>query len=248
MQVLRLAARPGAAATITDDDEGPFFDLDFSSSSVRASSTSSASASSDDAALTDLDLAISLHRSRSASPSYYDARRLSQLHLFPSHAPPLLLKPGPGVGLQAHSSAGAAASSTTNAALYGRRRSSSAGSGARLSLRQFMECPTTPGGDGEAEREPPPPPPPRAAVRRYLAEISVRLRRSVRPRRLRKSRSAAAPPTRRDDSLAEKQDGIASAIAHCKESLHRGLALAPSVSPQRGRAGTSRGPLVFSSF
>lgn len=228
MQVLRLAARPGAAATITDDDEGPFFDLDFSSSSVRASSTSSASASSDDAALTltDLDLAISLHRSRSASPSYYDAGRLSQLHLFPSHAPPLLLKPGPDVGLQAHSSAGAAASSTTNAALYGRRRCSSAGSGARLSLRQFMECPTTPGGDGEAEREPPPP---RAAVRRYLAEISVRLRRSVRPRRLRKSRSAAAPAPRRDDSLAEKQDGIASAIAHCKESLHQGLA--PSVSP-----------------
>lgn len=247
MQVLRLAARPGAAATITDDDEGPFFDLDFSSSSVRASSTSSASASSDDAALTltDLDLAISLHRSRSASPSYYDARRLSQLHLFPSHAPPLLLKPGSDVGLQAHSSAGAAASSTTNAALYGRRRCSSAGSGARLSLRQFMECPTTPGGDGEAEREPPPP---RAAVRRYLAEISVRLRRSVRPRRLRKSRSAAAPATHRDDSLAEKQDGIASAIAHCKESLHRGLALAPSVSPQSGRAATSRGPLVLSSF
>jgi hypothetical protein len=245
MQVLRLlAARPGAAATITDDDEGPFFDLDFSSSSVRASSTSSTSASSDDAALTDLDLAISLHRSRSASPSYYDARRLSQLHLFPSHAPPLLLKPGSDVGLQAHSSAGAAASSTTNAALYGRRRSSSAGSGARLSLRQFMECPTTPGGDGEAEREPPPP---RAAVRRYLAEISVRLRRSVRPRRLRKSRSAAAPATHRDDSLAEKQDGIASAIAHCKESLHRGLALAPSVSPQSGRAATSRGPLVLSS-
>jgi hypothetical protein len=245
MQVLRLlAARPGAAATITDDDEGPFFDLDFSSSSVRASSTSSTSASSDDAALTDLDLAISLHRSRSASPSYYDARRLSQLHLFPSHAPPLLLKPGPDVGLQAHSSAGAAASSTTNAALYGRRRCSSAGSGARLSLRQFMECPTTPGGDGEAEREPPPP---RAAVRRYLAEISVRLRRSVRPRRLRKSRSAAAPATHRDDSLAEKQDGIASAIAHCKESLHRGLALAPSVSPQSGRAATSRGPLVLSS-
>jgi hypothetical protein len=244
MQVLRLAARPGAAATITDDDAGPFFDLDFSSSSVRASSTSSTSASSDDAALTDLDLAISLHRSRSASPSYYDARRLSQLHLFPSHAPPLLLKPGSDVGLQAHSSAGAAASSTTNAALYGRRRCSSAGSGARLSLRQFMECPTTPGGDGEAEREPPPP---RAAVRRYLAEISVRLRRSVRPRRLRKSRSAAAPATHRDDSLAEKQDGIASAIAHCKESLHRGLALAPSVSPQSGRAATSRGPLVLSS-
>uniref|UniRef100_A0A0A9E8W6 Uncharacterized protein n=1 Tax=Arundo donax TaxID=35708 RepID=A0A0A9E8W6_ARUDO len=67
--------------------------------------------------------------------------------------------------------------------------------------------------------------------RRYLTKISRRFR-SVRPRaagearglrRLRKSRSASGslPPSRRDDSLIEKQDGIASAIAHCKESLHR---------------------------
>ena len=46
---------------------------------------------------------------------------------------------------------------------------------------------------------------------------------------VRKSRSASAAvtlaspvPSRRDDSLVEKQDGVASAIAHTKESLHRG--------------------------
>ncbi|CAL4975205.1 unnamed protein product [Urochloa decumbens] len=75
--------------------------------------------------------------------------------------------------------------------------------------------------------------------RRYLSKISSRLRRVAAQQppaaaadlRLRKSRSgsfaaqassvAQSPPARRDDSLAEKQDGIASAIAHCKESLHR---------------------------
>jgi hypothetical protein len=72
-------------------------------------------------------------------------------------------------------------------------------------------------------------------IRRYLGKISRRLRR-VAPAadiRLRKSRSASAaqtaapaqfssPPSRRDDTLLEQQDGIASAIAHCKESIHRG--------------------------
>ena len=33
---------------------------------------------------------------------------------------------------------------------------------------------------------------------------------------------AAPVPSRRDDSLVEKQDGVASAIAHSKELLHRG--------------------------
>ncbi|XP_064998541.1 probable membrane-associated kinase regulator 2 isoform X1 [Musa acuminata AAA Group] len=52
-------------------------------------------------------------------------------------------------------------------------------------------------------------------------------------RRLRKSRSASAavasvrsPPLatgRRDDSLLEQQDGIQSAIAHCKRSFNRGM-------------------------
>nr|CAB3473634.1 unnamed protein product [Digitaria exilis] len=79
--------------------------------------------------------------------------------------------------------------------------------------------------------------------RRYLSKISSRLRRvAVAPAmaadlgRLQKSRSASSAAqvpsaaaaqaqspqaARHDDSLVEKQDGIASAIAHCKESLHR---------------------------
>jgi hypothetical protein len=250
MQVLRLLApRRGAATTITApvapepadssdavdaeeyDDEGSFFELDLS---VRASSSSAGSASSgssddsDDASLMDLDFVISLHRSRSASPSFH----------FP--APPLpLLKPGSG-GLRTLSFAGSTAS-TRNAALYGGRRSSFARSsaGSARSLRLFMESPASP---ADADEDPEPQPrraPSRDVIRRYLTKISTRLRRSVRPRRggegrLRKSRSAsaavtttttttapAAAPPRRDDSLAEKQDGIASAIAHCKESLHR---------------------------
>ncbi|OEL17292.1 hypothetical protein BAE44_0021689 [Dichanthelium oligosanthes] len=82
-------------------------------------------------------------------------------------------------------------------------------------------------------------PPSGDVIRRYLSKISSRLRRvsvAVAPAaaadlRLQKSRSASAAqvsaaaqspaPARRDDSLVEKQDGIASAIAHCKESLHR---------------------------
>ncbi|KAF8696954.1 hypothetical protein HU200_036599 [Digitaria exilis] len=76
--------------------------------------------------------------------------------------------------------------------------------------------------------------------RQYLSKISSRLRRvavAADLGRLQKSRSApsaAQVPSaaaaqaqspqaaRHDDSLVEKQDGIASAIAHCKESLHRG--------------------------
>ncbi|RLM93405.1 uncharacterized protein C2845_PM08G19400 [Panicum miliaceum] len=79
-------------------------------------------------------------------------------------------------------------------------------------------------------------PPSGDVFRRYISKISSRLRRvapaAAADLRLQKSRSASAaqvsaaaatqsPPARRDDSLAEKQDGIASAIAHCKESLHR---------------------------
>ena len=72
-------------------------------------------------------------------------------------------------------------------------------------------------------------------IRRCLSRISRRLRRvapgpgaAAADLRLRKSRSASAAqmssssPSRRDDTLLEKQDGIASAIAHCKESIHRG--------------------------
>jgi hypothetical protein len=73
----------------------------------------------------------------------------------------------------------------------------------------------------------------RNVVRRCLAKISRRLRTAAVVaeasglRRMRKCRSASsATPrpsslARRDDSAVEKQDGIADAIAHCKESLHR---------------------------
>jgi len=85
------------------------------------------------------------------------------------------------------------------------------------------------------------PPPSGDVIRRYLSKISSRLRRVAvaapgADLRLRKSRSASSttqvsaasapyqspPSARRDDSLVEKHDGIASAIAHCKQSLHRG--------------------------
>ncbi|KQK08805.1 uncharacterized protein LOC100837260 isoform X2 [Brachypodium distachyon] len=94
--------------------------------------------------------------------------------------------------------------------------------------------------DQEAdEAQGPPSSASRDVFRRYLKKISRRLRRvapgaaAAGDLRLRKSRSASAAqtsaaaqslsssPPRRDDSLLEKQDGIASAIAHCKESLHR---------------------------
>uniref|UniRef100_J3MA61 Uncharacterized protein n=1 Tax=Oryza brachyantha TaxID=4533 RepID=J3MA61_ORYBR len=83
MHIFRLLAagrRPRAVSTITaaaaapdagprdSEDDGPFFDLDFSS--VRASSTTTTSDSDDDCTDTDLDFIISLPRSRSASPSY----------------------------------------------------------------------------------------------------------------------------------------------------------------------------------
>jgi hypothetical protein len=116
--------------------------------------------------------------------------------------------------------------------------------------------------EGRATR----PPPSGDVIRRYLSKISSRLRRvAVAPGaaaadlRLRKSRSASATqvsaaaaaqsptPARRDDSLAEKQDGIASAIAHCKESLHRGTcADAVMLTPPTPAGRASRAsPLKF---
>ncbi|KAG2617221.1 uncharacterized protein LOC120667369 [Panicum virgatum] len=265
LQVLRLlAARPRRAVptTITapasseapdsdaepEEDEGPFFDLDFSASSVRASSSSAGSASSgseSDDAFTELDFIISLHRSRSASPSY-DALffgaglappppPLPQLK-FCASEPSARATTGPqaryggklGGGLRTLSFG------ARKAAFYGGRPSFARSSSSARSLRLFMESPAD--DDEEAATEEPEPrrAPSRDVIRRYLTKISRRLR-SVRPRsaggearglrRLRKSRSASAAatlaPSRRDDSLAEKQDGIASAIAHCKESLHR---------------------------
>ncbi|CAL4901585.1 unnamed protein product [Urochloa decumbens] len=269
LQVLRLlAARRAVSTTITapaapaaseatdsdpepEEDEGPFFDLDFSASSVRASSSSAGSASSNsgsdsDDAFTDLDFIISLHCTRSASPSYDALFYAAGLAPPPPPPPPLpLLKFFPsepsakptgnrrGVGGLRTLSFGA-----RKAAFYGGRPSFARSSSSARSLRLFMESPADED-EGEVEDAAEEPEPRRApsrdVIKRYLTKISRRLR-SVRPRaaearglrRLRKSRSASAAvtlagtaPSRRDDSLVEKQDGIASAIAHCKESLHR---------------------------
>ncbi|CAL4895100.1 unnamed protein product [Urochloa decumbens] len=272
LQVLRLlAARRAVSTTITapaapaaseapdsdveaEEDEGPFFDLDFSASSVRASSSSAGSASSgsgsdSDDAFTDLDFIISLHRSRSASPSYDALFYAAGLAPPPPPPPPLpLLKFFPsepsaksdgkrgGGGLRTLSFG------ARKAAFYGGRPSFARSSSSARSLRLFMESPADDEGEEDEIAEEPEArrAPSRDVIRRYLTKISRRLR-SVRPRaaeagagearglrRLRKSRSASAAvalapaaPSRRDDSLAEKQDGIASAIAHCKESLHR---------------------------
>ncbi|CAN6331837.1 unnamed protein product [Urochloa humidicola] len=263
LQVLRLlAARRGVSTTITapaapaaseapdsdadpeEEDEGPFFDLDFSASSVRASSSSSGSGSESDDAFTDLDFIISLHRSRSASPSYDALFYAAGLAPPPPPPPPLPLlkffqsepsakstgKRGNGVRTLSFGA--------RKAAFYGGRPSFARSSSSARSLRLFMESPADDEEDDAAEEPEPRRAPSRDVIRRYLTKISRRLR-SVRPRaagsgearglrRLRKSRSASATvalaptaPSRRDDSLVEKQDGIASAIAHCKESLHR---------------------------
>uniref|UniRef100_A0A0A9EL02 Membrane-associated kinase regulator 2 n=1 Tax=Arundo donax TaxID=35708 RepID=A0A0A9EL02_ARUDO len=217
-----------------EEDEGPFFDLDFASSVRASSSSGSASGSDSDDACTDLDFIISLHRSRSASKSY-------ETLFFAGHPQPPQLKfcasePSSKASLRPQYGGKLRALSfgAKKAAFYGGRPSFARSSSSAPSLRLFMESPA----DVEEVTEP------RRApsgdvFKRYLTKISRRFR-SVRPRaagearglrRLRKSRSASAavtvaasgslPPSRRDDSLIEKQDGIAGAIAHCKESFRR---------------------------
>ncbi|RLN24809.1 uncharacterized protein C2845_PM07G16240 [Panicum miliaceum] len=129
---------------------------------------------------------------------------------------------------------------SAKAALYGGRASfsRSASSSARSASRLFVAYGGgSPDGQDLRRDEARARPPSGDVFRRYISKISSRLRRvAVAPAgadlRLQKSRSASAaqvsaaaagqsPPARLDDSLAEKQDGIASAIAHCKESLHR---------------------------
>ncbi|CAO2204036.1 unnamed protein product [Urochloa humidicola] len=257
-----------------EEDEGPFFDLDLSCCSAPASAAASQAAESGSesedtssypaAAGGDLDFVISLHRSRSASPSYEE--RL----FFRCAAPPPPPPPPPPLMF--------CASEPSDAASRGRRSSSSASRrwGNRLQLRtlSFGSAKAAFYGGGRASfsrstsstrssastrlfatyygeyGSPDVNPPLDEAARphsgdvfrRYLSKISSRLRRvaaapmsAAADLRLRKSRSASfaaqaasssaaaalSPPARRDDSLAEKQDGIASAIAHCKESLHR---------------------------
>ncbi|XP_062181049.1 membrane-associated kinase regulator 5-like [Phragmites australis] len=254
MHVLRLLAarRPRrSVSTITaavapqmseipdseaEEDEGPFFDLDFSS--VRASSSSgAASGSESDDACTELDFIISLQRSRSASPSY-------ETLFFGGHPQPLKFcasELSSKASLQAQyggkrgSNLRRLSFGTKKAAFYGGRPSFALSSSSARTLRLFMESPAGEDEEVTESRRAPS----GDVFRRYLTKISRRFR-SVRPRaagearglrRLRKSRSASAAvtlaasrsllPSRRDDSLIEQQDGIASAIAHCKESLHR---------------------------
>jgi hypothetical protein len=125
---------------------------------------------------------------------------------------------------------------SAKAAFYGGRASFSRSSSSARSARIFAAYGhDSPSPDQEQETGAKRGQPSADVIRRYLGKISRRLRR-VAPAadiRLRKSRSASAaqtaapaqfssPPSRRDDTLLEKQDGIASAIAHCKESIHRG--------------------------
>jgi hypothetical protein len=213
MQILRLLAARRAASTIiaspvseSRDDDGAFFDLDFSSGSVRASSSSSGSfafSDSDDDECTELDFVISLQRSHSASPLFSGGG---------SKAEPDRKR---GISTLRTLSFGARKA----APLCGRpsfARSSSARSlGLQAEDDHAQACRRAPSRD---------------VFWRCLAKISRRIRKAASPRaadagglrRLRQCRSAPSASSRRDEeSAAEKLDGLAGAIAHCKESLHR---------------------------
>ncbi|XP_044451195.1 uncharacterized protein [Triticum aestivum] len=237
MQILRLLAARRAASNVTSaaperrdgevDDEGPFFDLDFASCSLRDSSFSSSSGAlsgSDSDSDEELDFVISLQRSRSAS---------SPLKFCASEPPSKAKAAGRKRGLGSLRTLSFGARKA--APLYGVGRSSSASA---RSLRLFMATPHPEEDEHERASEPAGSRrvPSRDLIRRCLARISRRLRAAASPRaaaaelrglrRLRKCRSASSAvassaPRRDDDSAVEKQDGIAGAIAHCKESIHR---------------------------
>ncbi|KAM3300542.1 hypothetical protein ACQJBY_041518 [Aegilops geniculata] len=238
MQILRLlAARRSAASAVATserrdgegEDEGPFFDLDFASCSLRDSSFSSSSGAlsgSDSDSDEELDFVISLQRSRSASePLKFCASEP------PSKAKASGRKRGIG-GLRTLSFGARKAGP-----LYGvgRRSFARSSSASARSLRLFMATPHPEEDEHERASEPAGSrrAPSRDLIRRCLARISRRLRTAASPRaearglrRLRKCRSASSAvassaPRRDDDSAVEKQDGIAGAIAHCKESIHR---------------------------
>ncbi|XP_047057127.1 uncharacterized protein LOC124663473 [Lolium rigidum] len=212
-----------------------------SSSESEDSSTSSSSCGAGG----DADLVISLQRQRScsASPPPYD--RLSFGRCGWGGALPPQLKfcasePSDAARLSASGRRGrlrtfSFGAASAKAAFYGGRASFSRSSSSARSARIFAAYGhDSPSPDQEQETGAKRVPPSADVIRRYLGKISRRLRR-VAPAadiRLRKSRSASAaqtaapaqfssPPSRRDDTLLEKQDGIASAIAHCKESIHR---------------------------
>jgi hypothetical protein len=263
MQILRLLPahrfrlRRRAVSTITatapctpfyGEDEGPFFDLDLSCCSAPVSTAGSQAAESSgsesedsccahipSAATGDLDFVMSLHRSRSASPSYEE-------RLFLRGAPPPPVKFCASESRRFSTSASRRGSSRVplRTLSFGSAKAASSFSGSSSRARSARLFATTYGvffspdlGDSDVDagriR-----PQSGDVFKRYLRKISSRLRRVAVDGRLRKSRSASAaqvagaaaahqsPPPRRDDTLLEKQDGIASAIAHCKESLHRG--------------------------
>ncbi|CAM0953520.1 unnamed protein product [Alopecurus aequalis] len=248
MQILRLLdARRAPMATSAkhrdaceDGDEGLFFDLDFSSCSVRASSYSSGSLSGSDSDDEDeLDFIISLQqRSRSASQFFTDAPLKFCTSEPPARANSLQsqrsgdrkrgitlrsLSFGARKAAQLYERPSFARSSSSSRLSFARRSTSST-----QSLRVFMDQPpraTEQDVDAAAGRTWRPAAS-RDVIRRCLAKISRRISTAVSPRaggirRLRKCRSAssAAPVScYDDDSVVEKQDSIAGAIAHCKES------------------------------
>ncbi|XP_062208492.1 uncharacterized protein LOC133909985 [Phragmites australis] len=246
-----------------EEDEGPFFDLDLSCCSAPASSAGSqvaesGSESEESCTAGELDFVISLQRSRSTSPSYEGSL------FFRGAAPPPLLKfcasePSDAASRSRYSCASRRGSKlqlrtlsfgTAKSAFYGGRASFSRSMSSARSARLFAVY----GGYGSPDQDQDEAakirPPSGDVIRRYLSKISSRLRRvapgpAAADLLLRKSRLASAAqmsaaqsplPARRDDSLLEKQDGIASAIAHCKESLHRASVSEHDTSLLRSRS------------
>lgn len=228
MQILRLLAARRAALALNAppvserrDDDGAFFDLDFSCS-VRASSSSSSSLSLSDSddECTELDFIIYLQRSSSASPLKFCAS-----------APPSEVKDGRKRGISSLRTLSFGARKA--APLYGRHSIARSSSSSVRSLRLLVNSPpdATEEEENHAAGQSSRRAPSRDVIRMCLANFSRRLRMATGAetrglRRLRKCRSASSVPqswvsSHCDDSAAEKQDGIAGAIAHCKDSLHR---------------------------
>ncbi|XP_071681546.1 uncharacterized protein [Lolium perenne] len=224
MQILRLLAARRAALALNAppvserrDDDGAFFDLDFSSS-VRASSSSSSSNSFSDSddECTELDFIISLQRSNSASPLKFCASD-----------PPSKFKDGRKRGISSLRTLSFGARKA--APLYGRHSVARSSSSALLLVNSPPDA--TEDEEHHAAGQSSRRAPSRDVIRRCLVKFSRRLRTATGAetrgfRRLRKCRSASSVPqswvsSHCDDSAAEKQDGIAGAIAHCKDSLQR---------------------------
>ncbi|KAI5000669.1 hypothetical protein ZWY2020_010628 [Hordeum vulgare] len=209
VSTIRASAAPATPCGYSEDDD-PFFDLDLSCCSAPASSAESSSEFGDSSCAGEplrgggAPLRVKFCTSE---PSDADA----QFSTSSRHRKLRTLSFG-----------------SAKAAFYGGRAGFSRSSNSRRSARLFAAfAHGSPDQDQEEAKRTPTPS--ADVIRRCLSKISRRLRR-VAPGaaavdiRLRKSRSvstAQSSPPCRDDSLVEKQDGIASAIAHCKESIHR---------------------------